>query len=77
MFYSLCSEVDICETGHVRGRSIAILKKLLHYYYSTFMDFKNFFIENLQLIAIDLSEIFKGMLQSIFCNNIKTNSDRK
>ena len=55
MFCSFYAEVDISETGHVRGRSIAILKKWENCYESTYMESKNVFTENLLSTAVDFS----------------------
>ena len=53
MFYSLCPEFGISETGHVRRRSIAILKNGKTIRKASIIESKNFFIENLQLTTVD------------------------
>ena len=55
MLCSFYSEIDICETGHVRSRSIAILKNGKTIMKAPIMESKNIFKDNLLSTAIDLS----------------------
>ena len=55
IFCSFYPEVDISETGHVRNRSIAILKKGENIRKAPIMESRNFFTENLRPAAVDFS----------------------
>ena len=55
MFCYFYAEVDISETDHVRGRSIAILKNGKTIMKAPIMESRNFFTENLLSTVVDFS----------------------